>query len=167
MKRRSTLWILVAALLVVAAHPAFAAKAQKVKGEVIQVEQQVQAAGGGTYDRLTLQTRQGERIQLHLGEGGACAGCFQVGDRVRARVMDQDRDGSGAYGVQSMRLRRAGETFGFHNDGGRMVPGAQRGRGDAGLRGGGAGDRDRQQIHTPGTGGGTGRGVRGGGGGRG
>ena len=49
---------------------------------------------GGEYDRLTIRTRQGEEMRLHLGEGGACDGCFQVGDRVRARLQGRVEEGA-------------------------------------------------------------------------
>ena len=107
---------------------------QKVKGEVIKVEQHVRTRNGGEYDRLTIRTRQGEEMRLRLGEGGACEGCFQEGDRIRARI----RAGEGPEAdcqVRFMKLRREGRMFAFREEGGRMVrvqdrsgPGARAGR---------------------------------------
>ncbi len=121
MKR--TLVALVALSLagMLATAPASAGRAyQKVKGEVIRVEQHVRTQNGGEYDRLTVRTRQGEEMHLRLGEGGACEGCFQVGDRIRARI----RTGEGPEAdcqVQFMKLRREGRKLAFREDGGRMV----------------------------------------------
>ena len=144
----------------------------KVKGEVVKVEQHVRNANGGEFDRLTIRTRQGREMQLNLGRGGACEGCFQQGDRIRARI---SADGSGGQqSVQSMKVRRGGEMYGFTNAGGKVVKSWSNGAGGAG----GGGDRARDRIHEPGSGdcpgcgagrpGGAGQGSGGGrGGGRG
>ena len=136
-------------------------KYSKVKGHVIQVEERVRTANGGEFDRLTIRTRNGEEMRLHLGQGGACEGCYQVGDRVRARVHAGDSSG-GARGVESIRVRRGGEMRGYVNADGRMVP--QRSSRSGG--GAGNGDRLRDRQHEPGSGGcpGCGSGQRGGGG---
>jgi hypothetical protein len=129
-----------------ATAPASAKRAyQKVKGEVIKVEQHVRTRNGGEYDRLTIRTRQGEEMRLRLGEGGACEGCFREGDRIRARI----RAGEGPQAdcqVRSMKLRREGRMLAFREEGGRMIrvqdrsgPGARAGRQGGHERSGGAG----------------------------
>ena len=117
---------------------------QKVKGEVIKVEQHVRTRNGGEYDRLTIRTRQGEELRLRLGGVGACDGCFQEGDRIRARI----RIGEGPDAdcqVRFMKLRRQGRMLAFREEGGRMVrvqdrfgPGARAGRQSGRERRGGA-----------------------------
>ena len=93
----------------------------KVKGHVIQVEERVRTANGGELDRLTIRTRNGEELRLNLGQGGACEGCYQVGDRIRAKVHAGDGSGAG-LGVRSAKVKRAGEMRGYVNAGGKMVP---------------------------------------------
>lgn len=161
MKRFSAIGALAFLAVALLATPAVAGKQKeysKVKGEVIKVEQQVKTANGGEFDRLTIRTRQGEEMQLHLGRDGACDGCFQQGDRIRARVQSADGTGSG-YQVQSMKVRRGGEMYGYVNAGGQLV----QERGGRGT-GGGNGDRVRDRIHEPGSGDcpGCGAGQRGG-----
>lgn len=117
---------------------------QKVKGEVIKVEQHVRTRNGGEYDRLTIRTRQGEELRLRLDGGGACDGCFQEGDRIRARI----RIGEGPDAdcqVRFMKLRRQGRMLAFREQDGRMVrvqdrsgPGARAGRQSGRERRGGA-----------------------------
>ena len=152
--------LLVSALV---ATPASAGgRYSKVKGHVIKVEQRVNTANGGEYDRLTIRTRQGEEMQLHLGQGGACDGCFQEGDRIRARVGAADGSG-GPREVRSMKVRRGGEMHGYVHANGTMV----RERSGPGG-GGGGGVRLRSRTHEPGSGSCAGRGTgqRGGGAGR-
>ena len=145
-----------------ASAPAAAGRVhQKVKGKVIKVEQHVRTQNAGEYDRLTIRTRQGEEMRLRLGEGGACEGCFQVGDRVRARIQARIQTGEGSqaeYQVRFMKLRREGRMFAFQQEGGRMVrvregvgPGPRAGRQSGRERAGGPGP-------------GTGKGRAGGGG---
>ena len=147
---------------VLATAPASAKRAhQKVKGEVVQVERNVQSQSGGEYDRLTIRTRQGEQLHLRLGEGGACDGCFLAGDMVRARVQARVearvqarvearvQAGEGPqveYQVRSLKLRREGRMFKFREEGGRMVlvrgrlgPGPGAGRHGGPERAGGPG----------------------------
>jgi hypothetical protein len=161
------LFFLVTALVVT---PAAAKRAySKVKGHVVKVEQHVRTANGGEYDRLTIRTRNGDEMQLRLGEGGACEGCYQEGDRIRARIRADD-GGGGPMAVQSMKVRRNGEMYGYVNADGKMVRAAD----------GNGGQRMRSRAHEPGSGscpgcnsgqrgggrgGGGGGGRRGGGGG--
>lgn len=156
-----TTMVLFTASLAVA--PAWAGrKHSKVKGHVVKVEQQVKAANGGESDRLTIRTRSGEQLNLDLGKGGACEGCYQVGDQVRARVKASEGSGGG-QGVQSMQVRRDGRMFGYTNDNGMMVQSSNQGH-----AGSGNGDRVRDRTHEPGSAGctGTGSGQRGGAGGQ-
>ena len=130
-----------------AAAPALAKKKySKVKGHVIKVEQQVKTANGGEFDRLTVRTRNGDQMQLNLGQGGACEGCFQAGDQIRARVNAADGSG-GAATVQSANVRRNGEMVGYTNSNGQMVKNSGNGQGGAG-----SGDRVRGREHAPGSG---------------
>ena len=109
MKRLLAVGSLAFLVVSLVATPAAAGeKYKKVKGHVIKVEQHVRTQNGGESDRLTIRTRQGEEMQLHLGEGGACEGCFQEGDLVRARVRASEGAGSG-HEVKSMKVRRGGE----------------------------------------------------------
>lgn len=161
MKQFLAMAVLVTLTGLLAAAPASAKKQySKVKGHVVKVEQQVRTANGGEYDRLTIRTRNGEELQLHLGRGGACEGCFQAGDQIRARVQSTDGSG-GPRGIQSMRVRRDGQMHGYTNAGGRMVQDSSRGRAGAG-----GGDRVRDRVHEPGSAGcsGCGSGQRVGGG---
>lgn len=123
----------IAALGLILMAPAAQAGQQyrKVKGEVIKVEQHVRTQNGGEFDRLTIRTRQGEEMQLNLGKGGACEGCFEAGDRVRARVQSSDGSG-GAHGVQSLQVRRGGEMFSYANQGGALTRGSGKGHGRGG-----------------------------------
>lgn len=151
MRKTFTLLLVILGATTIAAESAAAKRAyQKVKGEVIKVEQHVRTENGGEYDRLTIRTRQGEEMQLHLGEGGACEGCFQEGDRVRARLLA----GAGPEAecrIQHMKVRRAGEMFILHQQDGHMVR-VHDGAGRA------AGRQGRSQTGRGGHGHGEGRG---------
>lgn len=148
---------------------------QKVRGEVIQLQQQQQTQNEGEFDHFTIRTRQGEEMQLRLSRAGQCADCVQVGDQVRARVMQGS--GGQAGQVQSMKVKRNGEMSSYKNQGGQMVGTQQRlrdgsgaghqrgnnkGTGNGNCQGGGQGGGNRG-----GRGGGGGGGGNGGGGGRG
>ncbi len=172
MKRFLALAALICLTVSLTAAPASAKKKySKVKGHVVKVEQQLKTANGGVYDRLTIRTRNGEQMQLNLGQGGACEGCFQAGDQIRARVNAADGSG-GAQTVQSAQVRRNGEKVGYTNSNGKMMKSS--GNGQAGA---GGGDRVRGRQHEPGSGdcpgcasgqrGGAGQSSGGGGGGRG
>lgn len=133
--------------------PASAGRFGKVKGEVVRVEQQVRTQNGAGYDRLTIRTRSGEQMQLNLGAGGACDGCFQVGDQVRAKL----GSGQGADGqqVRSMQVRRDGNMFGYTSQDGTMTRSSGKGRyaeGQGDGSGSGSSDRMRQRIRQPGSG---------------
>jgi hypothetical protein len=137
--------ILAALMLLMVSQPARADKGfKKIKGEVVKVEQQVQAANGGVYDRLTIRTRQGEQLQLKLN--GGCDGCYQVGDQVRAKVQ-------GGFGpeaerqVKTMQVRRNGQMLSLGESGGKTV--RRQGRLGDGSGAGGAGqggDRSQSRL---------------------
>ena len=134
---------------------------QKVRGEVIQLQQQQQTQNQDDFDHLMIRTRQGEEMRLRLGQAGQCADCVRVGDQIRARVMQGA--GNQAGQIQSMKVKRNGQMYGYKNEGGQRVGTQQR------LRdGSGAG---HQRGNNKGTGNGNcqGGGQRGGnrGGGRG
>jgi hypothetical protein len=104
-----------------AASPAMAGKGPgnaggKVKGQVVEVEQQQATGNAGELTRLTIRTRNGEQLRLHLGEPGACQNCVQVGDRIRARLGGEPGP-NGARQVRSMKVRRNGEMFRLASDG--------------------------------------------------
>lgn len=162
-----------------------------VEGEVVQIRNQVRTHSGGEVQQIMVRTRQGEMKQLQLGDPSACTGeCLQVGDQVRARVMTQTRTQSRietqadtaaasagdvaatasgeALAVRSMKVRRTGQELTFRDASGDLLRTRSRAKDGTGA---GSGDRmrTRDQIHEPGTGGGSGSGTRGGsrGGGRG
>ena len=156
MRRVFTVTAIALAAAALAAMPALAKRQYtKVKGEVVRVEEQVRTANGGEFDRLTIRTRNQELIHLDLGPGGACEGCFQAGDPIRARVQANGGPGE-AMNVQSLRVRHGGRQLHFVNDGGRMVPGGRGGRPGVGVH---DRDRDRDRIHAPGPGGSSGQGA--------
>jgi len=119
-----------------------------IDGEVVQVMQQTENAG--ELDALMVRTSQGEQIRLLLGQGGSSAGHVQVGDRVRAKLSAGENAGAG-YRVQSMKVRRTGETLRYRNAAGEMVQAQSRARYRDGS-GSGAQDRTRARIHEPGSG---------------
>lgn len=153
---KSMLWIALAG--VISTVPALAQQDYKrVRGEVIQVQQQQQTQNQDEFDHLLIRTRQGEQMRLRLGKAGHCDDCVQVGDQIRARVM-QGSDGQAGQ-IQSMKVKRNGEMHGYRNQGGQMVGTQQR------LRdGSGAG---HQRGNNQGTGSGNCRGGGQGGGNRG
>jgi len=139
---------------------------EKFKGEVVAVQQQTNNQGADQL--ITVRTRNGEQKQFRLGDSGSCQGCVQVGDQVRARA---SRGSDGQMGqVQSMKVKRNGEMFGYSNQSGQLVRTQQR------LKdGSGSGQQAGQQSRDGGNGSGYGnrgsgsgsRGSGGGGGGRG
>lgn len=153
---RNTIPMALAALILTA--PAWAQESYKrVQGEVIQVQQQQQTQNRDEFDHLTIRTRQGEEMRLRLGQAGQCTDCVQVGDQIRARVMQGA--GGQAGQIQSMKVRRNGDLRAYKNQGGQMVGTQQR------LRdGSGAG---HQRGNNQGTGNGNCRGDGQGGGNRG
>lgn len=187
MKNAISLAITAILLIALSTSPMMAAKGKvKVKGEVLAIEQQSGGANGPAYDVMTVRTRQGDKVQLRLGEAGTCGDCARVGDQVRVRT-DQ-RSGSGfadgqgrAVRVRSLEVRRDGQAMRFQNQDGNLVrtrtqsrleDGSGRGSGGgsgAGRGGGTGGSREGSRGGTCGGGNGSGGngGGRGGGGGRG
>jgi len=160
---------------IVAAASAFAlaappsASAGTHEGQVVQVQERVQLANGGERQQITVRTREGEELRLHLGAPGACPDCVAVGDQVRVRTTRASSDG--AYQVRRMEVDRTQQQHTFCNRSGELVPTQSRAYGGGGNgRGGGdrqgAGDmdrtRDRDRIHAP-AGSQAGSGSRGGG----
>ena len=140
----------------------------KVEGEVVQLMQQT--GNAGELDTLMIRTRQGEQMRLALGEAGTSEGRVQVGDRITARLSDGEPTEQG-YRVQSMKVRRTGETFQYRDASGQMLQTRTRTRSRE-HAGDGTGpatrtqSRTRARIHEPGTGNcpnGGGSGRRGGG----
>jgi hypothetical protein len=157
-----------AVLIALVATPAFAQQGEEsFKGEVVAVQQQTQNQGADQL--ITVRTRQGEQKQFRLGDG-SCAGCVQVGDQVRARV---SQGAAGRPGqVQSMKVKRNGEMFGYSNQAGQLVRTQQRSRDGSGTgkqaqwqrgsRGAGSGQgncgNSAQRGGSGGNGGGSGNG---------
>jgi hypothetical protein len=141
---------------------------EKVEGEVVQLTQQ--AGNAGELDTLMIRTRQGESMQLALGEAGTSEGRVQVGDRISARLSYGGPTEQG-YRVQSMKVRRTGETLQYRDASGQMLQIRTQNRQRNGDGTGPATQiqsRTRARIHEPGTGScpnGAGSGRRGGGGG--
>jgi hypothetical protein len=161
-----------AALLIVLGAPCMEADdaPAKIEGEVVQIMQQT--GNAGELDTLTIRTRQGQSIHLALGEAGSSEGRVQVGDRVSARLSQGEPTEQG-YPVQSMKVRRTGETLQYRDESGQMLQTRTRARLHAQDGTGPATrtqSRTRARVHEPGTGncpnGGGSRGYRGGGGGR-
>jgi len=128
----------------------------KVEGEVIQVQQRT--GNAGDLDTLRIRTRQGEEMQLVLGAAGSTAGSVQAGDRIRARLSNGGPTEQG-YRVQSMQVRRTGETLRYRSASGDVLQVRSRDHDryrDGTGTGTAAQDRTRARIHEPGTGGCTG-----------
>ena len=161
MKQISRNIVLAALTCLIATVPAWAQQSyKKVQGEVIQVQQQQQTQNQDQFDHLMIRTRQGEEMRLRLGAAGQCGDCVQVGDQIRARVMQGS--GGQAGQVQSMKVKRNGEMFAYKNQGGQMVGVQQR------LRDGSGAGQQRGNNQGTGNGncpGGQRGGNRGGGGG--
>jgi hypothetical protein len=160
------------ALIALVPMPALAQQGEEsFKGEVVAVQQQTQNQGADQV--ITLRTRNGEQKQFRLGSG-SCEGCVRVGDQVRARV-SQGAEGRPGQ-VQSMKVKRQGEMFGYSNQSGQLVRTQQRSRdgsGDGqkaqwqqGNRGNGSGKGDCGNSAQRGGGRGNGGGPGNGGGGR-
>lgn len=160
MKRFHPIIPLALLLFVLVAIPAQAGNGyEKFKGEVVAVQQET--SNQGADQRITVRTRNGQEKQFRLDGSAGCEGCVQVGDRVQARV---SRGSGGESGrVQSMRVKRNGEMFGYSNQSGQWVRTQQR------LKdGSGSGMQGRNNGNGPGRGNaGSGNGNRGGGGGKG
>jgi hypothetical protein len=163
---------ILAVLLLALGAPSMAADDPpgKVQGEVVQVMQQT--GNAGELDTLMIRTRQGEQIHLALGEAGSSEGRVQVGDQVSARLTNGEPTEQG-YPVQSMKVRRTGETLQYRDASGQMLQTRTRARVHAQDGTGpatGTRTQTRARVHEPGTGncpnGGGSRGNRGGGGGR-
>ena len=162
MKHLSTAMISIALAGLISTVPAWAQQSyKKVRGEVIQVQQQQKTQNQDEFDHLMIRTRQGEEMRLRLGAAGQCGDCVQVGDQIRARVMQGSEGQAGQ--IQSMKVKRDGAMYGYKNQGGQMVGTQQR------LRDGSGAGHQRGNNQGTGNGncrgGGQGRGNRGGGGG--
>lgn len=168
--KTTRLAIAIALLLAIGAGSAVLAEdapsPRKIKGEVIQVMQQTRTGTGnaGEFDSVMIRTRQGEQMRLVLGEAGSSQGQIQAGDQVRARLSAGGPTEDG-HRVQTMNVRRTGESFQYRDASGEMLQTQIRSRGQNGS---GAATqsqtRTRDRTHQPGTGN-SGANCRGGGGG--
>ena len=141
----------------------------KFKGAVIQVMQQTRTGAGneGEFDSVMIRTRQGEQMRLVLGEAGSSQGQIRAGDQVRVRLSAGGPAEDG-YRVQTMRVRRTGESFQYRDASGEMLQTQTRSRGQNGSGTATQSQtRARDRTHQPGTAnsGANYRGGRGGGGG--
>ena len=149
MKHEGTARTVVALGLVgaLAALPVSAGKgagknAEKVRGYVVKVEQQVRTDNQGESTRLTIRTRKGDEMQLQLG-GGDCQGCVVVGDRVQAHLRREGR-ADGAQQIQTMKVRRNGQMFSLGQSGNGSLVRQQSRLGD----GSGSGQQSEQRART-------------------
>lgn len=144
---------LAALLIALLALPVLAGQGyEKFKGEVVAVEQQTNNQGAD--QMITVRTRNGAQQQFRLGDPGSCQGCVQVGDQVQARVSRASGGQSGQ--VQSMKVKRNGEMFGYSNQAGQLVRTQQRlqdGSGSGQQNGGGG--RNGSGSGNAGSGGGN------------
>ncbi len=125
MKRaQKTMTLMILAVLCTTLPLSAQESTQKVRGEVIQVQQQQATQNQGEFDHFTIRTRQGEEMQLRLGAAGQCGDCVRVGDQIRARVMDGS--GGQAGQIQSMKVKRNRQMSSYKNQGGQMVGTQQR-----------------------------------------
>ena len=174
MNKKITVMFAITALLFIGT--AAAEDAVATKGKVLEIERGVSVQNQGEFDRLTIRTQNGETERLLLGRTGSCPDCVQVGDRVRAQVMAGDGSGT-QQRVQSMKVRRTGQTTDFRNESGELLrtrsrsgegtgagtsAGSANGRGGRGNDGGQqsgtrSGSRTRSRSCSGGGGGGGGR----------
>jgi hypothetical protein len=114
----------------------------KFKGEVIQVMQQTRTGAGneGEFDSVMIRTRQGEQMRLVLGEAGSSQGQIRAGDQVRVRLSAGGPAEDG-YRVQTMRVRRTGESFQHQPGTANSGANYRGGRGGGGGNSGGGGGR--------------------------
>jgi len=160
-----------AVLLMALGAPSIAAgdAPEKIEGEVVQLMQQT--GNAGELDTLMIRTRHGEQMHLALGDAGSSEGRVQVGDRISARLSGGEPTEQG-YRVQSMKVRRTGETLQYRDASGEMLQTRARSR-EHSQNGTGPAtqtqSRTRARIHEPGTGScpNSGSGSRGRGGGSG
>jgi len=128
MTRTMTTTLMIGLGVLLIALPAVAGKGyEKVRGEVIRVEQQTINQGSEQF--ITVRTRQGEEKQFRVGDAGSCADCVKVGDQIQARV-NKNSAGQGpnnaagaanAGQIQKMTVQRDGVKQGYHNESGQMV----------------------------------------------
>lgn len=160
---------LILAVIAAATLPALAGDTPDhatIQGEVVATRSTPATAEAGRCLEVQVQQRNQERSWLRLGPADEMAGKFQNGDRIRARVMNQQ--GQDAALVRDVRNETTGAQMRLRNASGAMLQERDRDR-DRLRDGTGTGQqsrdrsRSRDRIHEPGTGGGTGRGGRRGG----
>ena len=118
--RHLPLAFVVLALVVVAIAPVWAqagSATQRVEGRVLQIRHGADGSGQlpGTMDRVMLQTRDRQRLEIAV-PAGSLGEQVMVGDRVRAMVHTIDGQGT-ALAAQSMQVRRTGQTLHFGGPG--------------------------------------------------
>lgn len=158
MKKQLAIGISSLLLIVVTTLPSTASQSETtIKGEVVQVQQQIRTENDGAFDQLRVRTRQGQEMRLQLGKAGNCPGCVQVGDQIRARVRS-GADGQAAQ-VQSMKVRREGSMYSYRFQNGELAQNPARMRARDGS---GAGRSNREQWQRGSGGNGNCRGNGGG-----
>lgn len=102
--------VLTGLALAFASGPALArAKSPRVvRGEVLVVHDATQTGEEGTFQEITIRTRQQEQIRLRLGPATGTPCQCRVGDPVRARVM-AGGPGESALRVRALKNERTGE----------------------------------------------------------
>ena len=154
---QSTVFVALIVAAMVTAPLAASQQSEEIKGEVVAVQQQTQ--NQATEQIVTVRTRRGEEKQIRLRDGSG-DNCVQIGDQVKARISRSSAQGAGQ--VQSMKVKRNGEMYGYSNQSGQLVRIQQR------LRdGSGAGRQAHRQGGSGGNNCGVGTGNRSGGRGRG
>jgi hypothetical protein len=127
-------------IVLAAALPAIAQPGPRgdVRGEVVEVRENVATANAGAATEIRVQTRNQESLWLRVNDPGSGAG-LRVGDQIRARYETRD----GAAVVTDLRNGRSGDRMRLHDqDRLRLRDGScTTGAGGGGGRGAGNGNR--------------------------
>ncbi|MDQ7007938.1 MAG: hypothetical protein Q9Q40_11965 [Acidobacteriota bacterium] len=121
--RRLLPTLLVLALAAAGVGPVWAqatGETRRVEGRVIQIRHGIETAGSetGTMDRIMLQTRDRQRLEVTV-PAGSLGQQVRVGDRVRAQVRAMDGQGT-ALEARTLQVRRTGQTLRFGEGSGAM-----------------------------------------------
>jgi hypothetical protein len=127
-----------------------------IRGEVVASRLAPATAQEGRCLEVQVRRHNQERTWVRLGPVDEMNGKFQNGDRIRARVMNQQ--GSDVALARDVRNETTGAQMRLR-DRDRLRDGTGDGQADRDR----VRDRSRDRIHTPGTGGGNGSGARRGG----
>ncbi len=134
------------ALLVLVAGSAVAAEAEElenVSGQVIQIRQSTATANEGALTEIRVRTRQRMELWLQLGPASQYGSMYQVGDRIRARVMVQNE--GEVKMVQTIQNQRTRVKMQVRSKDGKLIKEQTRTREQERLRDG-SGDQHRNQY---------------------